>query len=148
MLTKLEFSRQVFEKYSNIKFHENPSSGSRVVPCGQADGRTDGREEANSRSSKFCERTKKLYDILFSPVINMMAVRSFSKIDSFHVDKILCTSWASSLYERSATIAGSITSGINYNSAATTTTSIITTKSTLTTILLMYYYCCYYYYNY
>jgi hypothetical protein len=22
-----------FEKYSNIKFHENPSSGSRVVPC-------------------------------------------------------------------------------------------------------------------
>jgi hypothetical protein len=22
-----------------IKFHENPSSGSRVVPCGQTDGR-------------------------------------------------------------------------------------------------------------
>ena len=22
----------IFEKYSNIKFHENPSSGSRVVP--------------------------------------------------------------------------------------------------------------------
>jgi hypothetical protein len=29
--------RQVFEKYSNIKFHENPSSGSRVVPCGKTD---------------------------------------------------------------------------------------------------------------
>jgi len=38
---KLEISRQIFEKYSNIKFHENPSSGSRVVPCGQTDGRTD-----------------------------------------------------------------------------------------------------------
>ena len=31
----LESSRQVFEKYSNIKFHENPSSGSQVVPCGR-----------------------------------------------------------------------------------------------------------------
>jgi len=34
---KLEFSRQVFEKYSSIEFHENLSSGSRVVTCGQAD---------------------------------------------------------------------------------------------------------------
>jgi len=24
---KLEFSGQIFEKYSDIKFHENPSSG-------------------------------------------------------------------------------------------------------------------------
>ena len=34
---KLEFSRQIFEKYSNIKFHENPSSGSRVIPSGRTD---------------------------------------------------------------------------------------------------------------
>jgi len=34
---KLEFCRQVFEKFSNEKFHENPSSGSRVVPCVQTD---------------------------------------------------------------------------------------------------------------
>ena len=34
---KLEFSRQIFEKVSNIKFHQNPSSGSRVVPCGRTD---------------------------------------------------------------------------------------------------------------
>ena len=26
-----------FEKYSNIKFHENPSSESRVVTCGRTD---------------------------------------------------------------------------------------------------------------
>jgi hypothetical protein len=32
---KLEFSRQIFEESSNIKFHQNPSSGSRVVPCGR-----------------------------------------------------------------------------------------------------------------
>ena len=32
---KMDFksSRQIFEKYWNIKFHENTSSGSRVVPC-------------------------------------------------------------------------------------------------------------------
>jgi len=40
---KLEFSRQVFEKYSNIKLLENPLSGRRVVPYVQRDGRTDGR---------------------------------------------------------------------------------------------------------
>ena len=34
---KLEFSRQIFEKYSNTNFHENPSCGSRVVPCGRTD---------------------------------------------------------------------------------------------------------------
>jgi hypothetical protein len=38
ILIKLEFSQQVFEKYSDIKFHENPSSGSGVVPCGRTDG--------------------------------------------------------------------------------------------------------------
>ena len=27
---KTEFSRQVFEKHSNIKFHENPSNGRRT----------------------------------------------------------------------------------------------------------------------
>ena len=34
---KFEFSLNVFEKVSNIKFHQNPFSGSRVVPCGQTD---------------------------------------------------------------------------------------------------------------
>ena len=29
---KFEFSVPIFENYSNIKFHENPSAGSRVVP--------------------------------------------------------------------------------------------------------------------
>jgi len=42
---KLEISQQIFENFSNIKFHENPCSGSRVVPCGW----TDGHDEAESR---------------------------------------------------------------------------------------------------
>ena len=40
---KAEFYRQILEKYSNVKFHENPFSGSRGVPCGQ----TDRHGEAN-----------------------------------------------------------------------------------------------------
>ena len=69
---KLEFSRQLFEKKnnSNIKFHENPSSGSGVVPGGQTDGRTDGlkarHDKANSRFSQFCERPKKKTWLLVS----------------------------------------------------------------------------------
>jgi len=49
-------SQQIYEKYSNIKFHENLPSGSRVVPCGQKDGRSDGYDEANSSFSQFYER--------------------------------------------------------------------------------------------
>jgi hypothetical protein len=38
---KIEFPGQSFEKYSNIKFHENPSNERRVVPCGRMEGQTD-----------------------------------------------------------------------------------------------------------
>jgi hypothetical protein len=41
ILIKLEFSRRIFEKSTNINFHQNPSSGSRVVSSGRAGGRTD-----------------------------------------------------------------------------------------------------------
>jgi hypothetical protein len=34
---KHEFSRQIFEKISSIRFYQNPFSGSRVIPCGQTD---------------------------------------------------------------------------------------------------------------
>jgi hypothetical protein len=34
---ELEFSRQIFEKSLNIKCHQSPSIGSRVVPCGRTD---------------------------------------------------------------------------------------------------------------
>ena len=37
ILMKLEISRHIFEKRSNITFHENPSKGSRVLPCGKTD---------------------------------------------------------------------------------------------------------------
>jgi hypothetical protein len=34
ILKKLEFSSHSLKKDSTIKFHENPSSGNQVVPCG------------------------------------------------------------------------------------------------------------------
>jgi hypothetical protein len=45
---KLQISGQTFETFSNTKFHENPSSGSRVVSY----GRTDEQDEANSHFSQ------------------------------------------------------------------------------------------------
>jgi len=40
ILMKLDFL-QIFEKYSNIKFHENPSIWNLVVPSGRTDRRID-----------------------------------------------------------------------------------------------------------
>jgi len=37
IVMKIEVSQLTFEKYSNIKFHENPTSGRRVVSFGQTD---------------------------------------------------------------------------------------------------------------
>jgi len=49
---KLDFSRQILEKSSNIKVHKNR-------PVGRTDGQTgrqtDRPDEANSRYSQFCE---------------------------------------------------------------------------------------------
>jgi len=55
-LMKPEFSRQIFETYSNIKFQENRSRESRAVPC----GRTERHDEANGRFSQFCEKRRKI----------------------------------------------------------------------------------------
>jgi len=43
---KFEFSRQIFEKYSNAKFHSNLFTGSRTCSM-----RMDRHDEANGRFS-------------------------------------------------------------------------------------------------
>ena len=47
-LNELEFSGQIFQKYSNIKFHENLFGESRVAPCEEGTHRQMYRhDEAN-----------------------------------------------------------------------------------------------------
>jgi len=59
---KLELSRHTFAKCPNVKFRENPSSGSRIFTCGWTDGRT--YDKANSRFPQFCERAYKVTCLL------------------------------------------------------------------------------------
>jgi len=49
ILGKLEFSQQIVERHSNVKFPENSSSWSRVTPWGHT------HYKANSRFSQICE---------------------------------------------------------------------------------------------
>jgi hypothetical protein len=51
ILMKLGFSRQLFKKSLNIKFHENRQMGAELF-------HTDRHDEANSRFSQFCESAK------------------------------------------------------------------------------------------
>jgi hypothetical protein len=64
ILMELEFCRHIFEKSSNIKFHDNSSSGSRVVPCGQTDKWTDRRDAANRSFSQLKVLKPRLLPVL------------------------------------------------------------------------------------
>jgi hypothetical protein len=64
-----------FSKIINIKFYENPSCGSRVVPCGQPNGQPDGRTalQGNSRFCNFLNAPKTACHILIQ--INTLNVQ-------------------------------------------------------------------------
>jgi hypothetical protein len=53
IVIKIGFCRQIFEIYSDIKFNENPSSGSRVVLCSQVEGRKDGQTDMTELTLAF-----------------------------------------------------------------------------------------------
>jgi len=63
----------IFEKSSNIKFHENMSSGSRIFPCGRTDVRTDGQTDMTMLIAAFRNFAKapknKIYQSLILPSI-------------------------------------------------------------------------------
>ena len=46
---KLEFSQHIFEEYSNIKFHKNPSIESRDVQCGRTERRIHGQTDTDMK---------------------------------------------------------------------------------------------------
>jgi len=54
---KLEYSKQFFEKYPNIKRHENPPIGAELFHVDKKDGRTD------------MKKLKALFEILRTPLI-------------------------------------------------------------------------------
>ena len=51
ILMKLALFLQIFEQSSNSEFYEIPSSGKRVVPCGQRDGHDEGNVAFRNFSS-------------------------------------------------------------------------------------------------
>ena len=69
---KLEFSLQIFEKSANIKFRQAPSSGTRVVPCGRTDGRTDMKLIVASRNFA---KAPKMWSYTSLPPYAFMACR-------------------------------------------------------------------------
>ena len=76
----LNFSRQIFEKCSNVKFNKNLCSGSGVVPCGQ----TDRHDEANSCFSQFSERTWKWRLSRYKTLNLWFALIIYNQIHTFH----------------------------------------------------------------
>ena len=54
---KLEFYGHIFESYPNIKFHENLSSGSQVVPRERTYGQTDIKTDM-TKLTAFCSSVK------------------------------------------------------------------------------------------
>jgi hypothetical protein len=81
---KLEFSRQIFEKYLNVKFHENTSGESRVVPCGQTDGRTDACDEPSNRLCNFVNAPENSEtNFLVTPIITNKVYHK-----TFHIKQI------------------------------------------------------------
>jgi hypothetical protein len=57
---KFGFSRQIFEKYLNIKFHENLSSGTELFHAdGRMDRQTEGHDQAKVAFRNFANVSKK-----------------------------------------------------------------------------------------
>jgi len=55
ILIKHEFFRHIFEKNSNVQFHENLSNGKKVVPCQQTDVRRNRPDVGNNFFSQSIE---------------------------------------------------------------------------------------------
>jgi hypothetical protein len=83
---KVEFSRQIFEKYANVKIHENSFSGCRIVPC----RRTDRHDEADSRFSQFSNspRYKGVFSVPISSKKTCRVPKPYSH--GLHIIRIIC----------------------------------------------------------
>ena len=79
IVTNLQLSRQIFEKYSNVKFHENPSNGSRIFPCGRTDRHNEAKNSFFFNFTNVPNKTKKKTvtnrDIYISPGFDRNNIR-------------------------------------------------------------------------
>jgi hypothetical protein len=66
ILLKFKFSQHIFETRSNIKYHENLTSGHRVVPSGQTDGQMSLFAILRTRV------TEQVYSGPFRPTFNLL----------------------------------------------------------------------------
>ena len=81
ILLELEFSWLIFEKYTNYKFRENPSSESRFLPLGRRDGQTDLTKLIGSFRNSVNPPKKGVYNehihrLLFSNTMRLHRVRT------------------------------------------------------------------------
>jgi len=63
---KIKFPERIIKKFLNIKFSENPFSGSRFVPC--ADGQTDRQTDMTKlivAFSNFMDAPENVHNIKF-----------------------------------------------------------------------------------
>jgi len=67
---KIKFPRQIFEKYSNIKFHENPCNERRVVPCRRADTNDESFRNFANAPENYIRKKKTAQFTYFSITIN------------------------------------------------------------------------------
>jgi hypothetical protein len=78
ILMKLEISGQVFEKYWNINFYENPPSGPKLF---HADGRTDGRTNVTKlivAFRNFANAPKTVHSICVEAGANMLLIHDIN----------------------------------------------------------------------
>jgi len=88
ILTKTQFSRQMFEKYADIKFHENPSGDSRVIPSGQTDGRTDRQTDMTKIMVALRDLTNAPKSVSHIPLHKHELLHNYGWIPTCH-----CTPW-------------------------------------------------------
>jgi hypothetical protein len=69
----------MFEKCSNIKFHENSSNGSRVVPC----ERTDGQKKLIVAFHNFANMSKNQYVVVLMVTVYSLTAQETYKYGQY-----------------------------------------------------------------
>ena len=80
ILMNLNFLVRFSKKYSNAKFHKNPSRRNQVVPCGQTEGPTDRRDQAHSRFRNFENAPKNYTKVILGIVVSSIRLQISMKM--------------------------------------------------------------------